>query len=251
MRTIWLKMKPLLTIHSLEKRYCEEPVLQVERLEYKKYGLNFIVGRNGSGKSTLLKLIAGLENPTKGHVAIHGKALNYLPPFKRQRIGIAIAFQTPCTVSSLSVNQNILLPLLRKEGMFALLMKKSALPIHIERTKFYLSALGINGLGEKMAGDLTFSEQKLLDVACALAQETPLVLLDEPTAGLTEEQYLRLAKVLDQFASAHCVLVVEHNIHFLRQFNASVTLLRRGRVIFEGNSNSEETKHKFEEHYFS
>jgi ABC-type branched-subunit amino acid transport system ATPase component len=198
----------------------------------------------------LLKLIAGSETANAGEVWFDGHRLGNLAPFRRQRLGISIASQTAKLVDSLSVTENVLLPLLSGASILSLCRFKSFSAPHLARAELHCRSIGLGNSLDTIARQLTLSERKMLELACVFVQESRLILLDEPAAGLGARECNRLADVLVEAATKTCLVVVEHSLEFMRRFGARVVVMHHGCVVADGQGNSSEINSKIEEFYF-
>jgi branched-chain amino acid transport system ATP-binding protein len=188
--------------------------------------LRCLIGPNGAGKSTLFGLLSGLHRPDAGHIMFKGEDITHLQPFQRVRKGLCQKFQTTRIYRSLTVAQNLLIA----RGTPRSNRRKNG------RLSWALSTLGLDSEGHVPAGELSHSHQQWLEVSLALATEPDLLLLDEPTAGMTpEETELTAQFVVDLSRQGLSVLVVEHDMAFVRYIAQGVTVLHYGRIFTEGS----------------
>jgi branched-chain amino acid transport system ATP-binding protein len=188
--------------------------------------LRCLIGPNGAGKSTLFGLLSGLHRPDAGNIVFKGEDITKLPPFQRVRKGLCQKFQTTRIYRALTVAQNLVIA----GGSLRSRDKGNG------RLSWALKTLGLDSLGGVAAGELSHSHQQWLEICLALATNPDLLLLDEPTAGMTpEETELTAQFVVDLNRHGLTVLVVEHDMAFVRYIAQSVTVLHYGRVFTEGN----------------
>lgn len=187
--------------------------------------LRCLIGPNGAGKSTLFSLLSGLETPDAGRIIFKGKEITSLPPFRRVRRGICQKFQTTRVYRGLTLNQNI----------FIAKQVLNESENRDGRLSWALKTLGLKGEGERLAGELPHSHQQWLEICMALATDPELLLLDEPTAGMTPEEAALTAEfVINLNAQGMTVIVVEHDMAFVRQIAQFVTVLHYGSIFAEG-----------------
>ncbi len=191
--------------------------LTVERGE-----LRCIIGPNGAGKSTLFSLLTGLYRVDAGRIQFRGEDITHLAPFRRVQRGICEKFQTTRIYRTLTVAQNLAIPRPSRGHANG-------------RLTWALQTLGLASQLSRPAGELPHSLQQWLEICLALATEPDLLLLDEPTAGMTPEETALTARfVADLNTQGVTVLVVEHDMAFVRYIARRVTVLHYGRIFAEG-----------------
>lgn len=194
-------------------------------LRFPSRGVFAIIGPNGAGKSTLFGLLTGSHKPSAGEVLIGGRSASRKQPYRRVREGIAIKLQVVSQYLELSVQENLWLAAYGRNRN-----KKEA----DERTNQMLEWLDMSERATEVVGSLSHGEQQWLDLAMVLAGEPRVILLDEPTAGLTVEESSVMAGLITELAERALVIVVEHNMAVIRQLAAPVTVLHQGRVFASG-----------------
>lgn len=190
-------------------------------------GLHCIIGPNGAGKTTFFNLLVGLLRPTKGGIQYNGKDVVRLKIHQRARRGMGIKTQVPNVYGELSVEENVWL------GAYALLHNKGKATA---RAREILQQVGLPPERfDEMAINLSHGEQQLLEIAMVLASGPKLILLDEPSAGMTRAEAKRMVDLVTEVAKSATVVVVEHNMEFIRQLAAPVTVLHQGKVFAQGS----------------
>ncbi len=195
--------------------------------------LRSIIGPNGAGKTTFLDVITGKVKPTKGSVSFKGKNLRGLSEQKISRLGIGRKFQTPRVFDNLSVLRNLELaaaPIKNPLGLYRDTLPKSVK----DDVQNLLGYVGLAPYARSQAGSLSHGQKQWLAIAMVVAQSPQLLLLDEPVAGLTDEETSRTAELIKSLAGKHTVVVIEHDMEFIRELNAPVTVLHQGTVLTEG-----------------
>ena len=197
--------------------------------------LRVVIGPNGAGKTTLLDVISGKVQPTSGRV-IFGKHTDLIGRRENEiaSLGIGRKFQTPSIFANLSVRENLELSLARpSKGVLATLRSRLSgeQQARIEET---LERIGLEGRGGERAGGLSHGEKQWLEIGMVMAQDPELLLIDEPVAGMTEEETARTGELLESIAADRSVLVIEHDMEFVRQIARTVTVLHQGSVLCEG-----------------
>ena len=198
--------------------------------------LRCILGPNGCGKTTLFNVLTGALRPTSGTVSFQGAMISGRSPAAIARIGISRKFQVPGIYPELSVIENIALPLAaanRHPGVWSLLRQRP------DRARI-AELMGFAGLSQKghvTAAELSHGEKQKLEVMMLLATDADLLLLDEPTAGMSKGETSAIAALIRKLTSelGKTVLVIEHDMNFVRELDCPVTVMARGTVIADGS----------------
>ena len=200
-----------------------------------------LIGPNGAGKTTLLNLVSGLLRPTGGTVSLAGRRIDRLPPHRIAALGVARTYQQIRLFQHLTALENVLVgEHLRRRGtvLQAMLFLPSARREQRAARARAAALLERVGLGDRAgdpACDLSYGEQRRVELARALASEPALLLLDEPTCGMNPAEVVAVAElVADVAAQGHAVLLVEHNVRMVMSLCQRVTVLDFGRVIADG-----------------
>jgi urea transport system ATP-binding protein len=203
---------------------------------YVDYGeLRALIGPNGAGKTTLLDVICGKVKPDRGRAIFSDKTdLTALDEHQIAALGIGRKFQTPAVFRHLTLFDNLTLALPQRRGVAATLF--SALTaVQRGAIEVTLDTLGLLDKAHHKAGALSHGEMQWLEIGMVIIQDAALLLLDEPVAGMTGEEREKTGALLQQLAKEHAVLVVEHDMEFVRQTAHKVTVLHEGAVLCEGS----------------
>jgi len=201
--------------------------------------LTGLIGPNGAGKSTLFNLISGLYKPDSGSIRLDGQELTSLAPDEIAEIGVGRTFQTPRSFGTLSCLENLLASVSSRGeqlvpsifGGYTKQEKKAT-----ARAEEYLDLVGLGARAEVPANELSGGELRMLEVARQLMREPKILLLDEPTAGVTPTLQVRLSETLqDLHAHGLTVIVVEHNLGFLLNLVKRVVVMVGGTVLTQGD----------------
>ncbi|MFM8277643.1 MAG: urea ABC transporter ATP-binding protein UrtD [Cyanobium sp.] len=196
--------------------------------------LRSIIGPNGAGKTTFLDVITGKVKPLKGSVTFRGESLIGLSEHEISRRGIGRKFQTPRVFDNLEVIRNLELAASPEKHPWALL--SSTIPAAVrDEVQRLLDYVGLAPYAKVLAGSLSHGQKQWLAIAMLVAQSPQVLLLDEPVAGLTDEETVRTAELVKSLAGDHTVVVIEHDMEFIRDLNAPVTVLHQGSVLTEGS----------------
>ena len=240
----------LLEVTSLTKTFGQLRALDGIDFAVRAGTFHGLIGPNGSGKSTLLKTIAGAHAPTSGAIRFDGTDMTAALPFERARAGLSLKFQITSVFPELSTYDNVLLALQSRDGLPSLLGSRTRRTLDGEA----MAALDRFRLADRandLAGELSHGQQQWLEISLALTSRPKLLLLDEPTAGMSPEERRVTGELLRPIRS-HCTLViVEHDIDFIKNLCDHLTVLDQGRVLDEGSVEQIERSIKVREVYTS
>ncbi|MET0677452.1 MAG: ABC transporter ATP-binding protein [Bradyrhizobium sp.] len=192
-----------------------------------------LIGPNGSGKSTLMKCVAGAETPTEGSVVFGGSDITALSPAERARAGMSLKFQITSVLPALTLYDNILLALQAQASLLDLVLSRTRRALH-DQVMTMLQQFRLADRADDPASALSHGQQQWLEIAMALASKPRLLLLDEPTGGMSLEERRVTGELLAPI-KAHCSLViVEHDLDFIRDICDRLTVLDQGKVLETG-----------------
>ncbi len=195
--------------------------------------LRVVIGPNGAGKTTFLDTITGKVQPTEGRVLFKGRNLRGVPEHQIVRLGIGRKFQTPRVYLNLTPRENLELACNRQKNVFATLFSRPPLSDR-QQILSLLETIGLVSKADIAAGLLSHGEKQRLEIGMLVAQSPDLLLVDEPVAGLTDEETAQIGDLLLALAESHSILVIEHDMEFVRQIARKVTVLHEGSVLYEG-----------------
>ena len=193
--------------------------------------LRFLIGPNGAGKTTLIDVITGLTKPASGSVRFAGEELVGRREYKIVRAGVGRTFQTSVVFEELTVLDNLDLAAGFRRRLPTLLRRRRGVADEVAAA---LETIGLGGLADRPAGVLSHGQRQWLEIGMLVVQRPRLLLLDEPVAGMSRDERERTGELLQSVARDHTVLVVEHDMDFLRRFASTVTVLHEGRLLCEG-----------------
>ena len=225
----------MLEIRDLNVAYGESQVLWDVSLDVPAGGVVCLMGRNGVGKTTLLDVISGKAQPTVGrvvfgrHTDLAGRRENEIAS-----LGVGRKFQTPSIFANLTVRENLELALARRsKGVFATLQARLS-GAQRDRIESALETIGLVAHADQRAGGLSHGEKQWLEIGMVIVQDAELLLVDEPVAGMTDEETEKTGRLLQGIAQERAVLVIEHDMEFVRSIARTVTVLHEGSVLCEG-----------------
>lgn len=214
----------LLVAKSLTMRFGG--VVAVDNVDFTvRYGeLRCLIGPNGAGKSTFFKMLSGQLRPSSGDVVLKGKSIVGLPAARIASYGVGIKTQVPSVFDGMTVGDSVLLAAGRT--LTTMLARKRATET--------LERMRIPHLEKRMVGELAHGQRQIVELAMVVAPQPDLILLDEPAAGMTGDEVVHLANVIVDLAQFGSVIVVEHDMKFIRRIAKVVTVFSQGKVLAEG-----------------
>jgi urea transport system ATP-binding protein len=198
--------------------------------------LRAIIGPNGAGKSTFMDIVTGKTKPDTGSVTFGEKSVSLLKLSEAEiaRIGVGRKFQRPTVFEDQTVTENLTLALKAARSPW-LVLGWRAKPVDHDRILALAEQVGLAEHLPRKAGELSHGQKQWLEIAMLLAQEPRLLLVDEPAAGMTLAERERTTELLTEIARTRAVVVVEHDMEFVRRLNCRVTVLHEGAVLAEGS----------------
>ena len=196
--------------------------------------LRVVIGPNGAGKTTFMDVITGKTKPTEGKVTFKGRNLLPYSEHEIARLGIGRKFQTPRVYLQLTPRENLELSCAKQKNVFAALLGKTS-TAERRMVSGLLETIGLVAKADLSAALLSHGEKQRLEIGMLVAQSPDLLLVDEPVAGLTDEETEKVGDLLLELAESHSVIVIEHDMEFVRQIARQVTVLHQGSVLCEGN----------------
>src|SRR5215469_9393036 len=211
--------------------------------------LRVIIGPNGAGKSTMLDLITGRTRPDAGKIEFgRNTDLTRLNEYQINRLGIGRKFQTPSVYVEHTVYENVMLSLPGTRSVWEALFPRTT-PKQQDRIHEVLKIVGLHDKAHVRAGLLAHGQKQWLEIGMLLAQDPKLLLVDEPAAGMTDEETVKTGELLLSLAGKHSIVVIEHDMTFVRQIARKVTVLHQGSVLFEGTVDQVQNNEKVIEVY--
>ena len=218
-------MSAILETTQLSKQFGGLQAINKLNLRIDAGELRCLIGPNGAGKSTLFKLVMGVYQPSEGAVLFKSENLNRLRSHRRVKKGLSIKFQAPGIFKDLAVRQNL---------HIALQSHSHAQELHAEIERL-LILLDLRRQADQPAGALSHGQQQWLEIGMALGPRPEVLLLDEPTAGMSPEETIKTGELVKRLnAEGMAIVVIEHDMAFVRQIANIVTVLHYGSVFAEG-----------------
>jgi len=195
--------------------------------------LRVVIGPNGAGKTTFLDVITSKVKPTIGEVRFKGRNVRSLAEYQVAQLGVGRKFQTPRVYLNLTVKENLHLSCNRNKSVFGSLWGQPSVA-EKHTVEELLNTIGLVAKANIKADLLSHGEKQWLEIGMLVAQSPDLLLVDEPVAGLTDEETELTGELLISLAETHSIIVIEHDMEFVRQISRKVTVLHQGSVLCEG-----------------
>ncbi len=225
----------VLSITGLRKNFGAAKIIQGIDLDIEEGEFHAIIGPNGAGKSTLFNLISGQFAPTAGKVTLHGNRISGLRPYKINRMGLSRSFQVSNIFTNMSVFENLRCALMwsRKVGYCFWRFSSKCGDIDAQ-TQDLLDEIGLAARAADMAGNLSYAEQRALEVGMTIAGGAKVLLFDEPTAGMNHHEVETFATFLRKIAKGRTVMMVEHDMNVVFSLADRISVLVYGQIIATG-----------------
>jgi len=225
----------LLEVELLSKSFDRFIAVNDVTLRFEAGEIHGIIGPNGAGKTTLLNLLSGELSPSTGLLRFGGQDITRWPPNRRANAGIGRSFQHSAVFENLSVRENLRLAAQTKfPHAFGLFRAADCYREVAERVSTILSELSLATSDEILAGELSHGEQRQLEIGMLMATSPKLMLLDEPTSGMSRNETLDLIKTLRRLSEKHTLVLVEHDMDVVFQLADRITVLVNGAVLASG-----------------
>ncbi len=238
----------ILDVKDVIRRFGGFTVINNISISIKKGEMRCIIGPNGAGKTTLFNLITGDLKPNSGRIYFKGEDITKLPPEKICRAGITRKFQTPTLFNNLKVIENVLIAGYGKNRMPQLFFKKVK-GEDKDQTLAILKIVNLEMKKDVLASDLSHGEKQWLEIGMLLRNGPDLLLLDEPTAGMTWQETLETAHLIKNISTDLTTIVIEHDLKFLREIGENVSVLHNGEILAEGTFEEIEQNDKVKKVY--
>jgi branched-chain amino acid transport system ATP-binding protein len=228
-------MREILRVEHLTKAFDRFVAVQDVSLSVEEGAVVALIGPNGAGKTTLFNLMTGVLRPDRGRVLLDGEEITGLPPHAICRRGIGRTFQIANIFPRLTVFTNVQVAVLARQRRTLQLTRMSD-RLAVRETEAALAAVGLLDKAEKVAGTLSHGDQRLLEIAIALGTEPRLLLLDEPTAGMSPEETVATIALIRRLASEKglTILFSEHDMEVVFGAATRITVMHHGRILAEG-----------------
>ena len=244
-------VRSALECESLTKRFGGLEAVKEVNLRVDAGERRAIIGPNGAGKTTLFSLISGLYPVTSGSIRIFGQDITHLPSHRRTHLGLGRTFQITNLFPTLSVIENLVMAAIGLKGMkFQMVRPLSTYREFYERAGEVLESVGMAEKRWEVAKNLSYGEQRQIEVSLALISNPVVLLLDEPTAGLSPADSAMMTEMIHGLDPKITILLIEHNMDVALQVADRITVLHQGGVFAEGSPTEIRNNTRVQEIYF-
>lgn len=226
----------ILATQGLTKEFKGFVAVDGVDLKVRRGSIHALIGPNGAGKTTCFNLLTKFLDPTRGSITYNGSDITGLKPAEVARLGLVRSFQISAVFPHLTVLENVRIALQRQRGeSFDFWRSEKVLDAYNGRALELIEAVGLQDFSRSRAVELPYGRKRALEIATTIALEPELLLLDEPTAGMTAEDVGRITDLIGRVAKDRTVLMVEHNLSVVSTLSNTITVLARGQVLAEGD----------------
>jgi branched-chain amino acid transport system ATP-binding protein len=225
----------LLSVEGVGKDFGHFTAVREVSLAVRRGELKAIIGPNGAGKTTLFNMLSGEIKPSRGRIVYRGEDIANYPTYELAHVGIGRSFQVTNVFRGLTVLENVRIAVQSKRHVnFDIFSSVGQLSETTEIAQQALATIGLTKYGATLASRLSHGDQRRLEIGIVLATEPELILLDEPTAGMSRDEARSTMELIRNISATRTVLFVEHNMEFVMGISQSVVVMQSGQVIAEG-----------------
>ena len=226
----------ILETNGLTKEFGGFAAVQDVALRVRRGTIHALIGPNGAGKTTCFNLLTKFLQPTSGTIRFQGRDITGRRPAEVARLGLVRSFQISAVFTNLTALENVRLALQRaRGGSFDFWRSEEILHVYDGRARALLDEVGLDAYADTPAVNLSYGRKRALEIATTLALEPEMMLLDEPTAGMTHADVDRVVALIRRVRRGRTILMVEHNLSVVEGLCDTLTVLTRGRVLAEGD----------------
>ena len=228
--------EPILETEDMTKEFAGFMAVRGVNLRVRRGSIHALIGPNGAGKTTCFNLLTKFLTPTRGRIMYDGRDITVAKPADIARMGLVRSFQISAVFPHLTVLENVRIALQRKLGhSFDFWKSDRTLTSLDARARELIDAVGLSDFVQRTAVELPYGRKRALEIATTLALEPEMMLLDEPTAGMTHTDVDKIAALIKKVAANRTVLMVEHNLSVVSTLSDHITVLARGEILAQGD----------------
>ncbi len=240
----------MLLVENVTKAFGDFTAVRGTNLQVDKGELVAVIGPNGAGKTTLFNVICGQLKPDKGRIVFKEEEIGGLPPYRICRKGVARSFQIANIFARLSVFRNVQVSVLAQQRRSSVLFRP-ARKIAVEQTRRILEDVGLLAKAQRVAGSLSHGDQRILEIAIALGNQPELIILDEPTAGMSPDETAATMTLIRRLAEDRglTILFCEHDMDVVFGIASSIMVMRQGETLIQGTPETVRTNAQVQQAY--
>ena len=225
----------ILSARKLTKHFSGFTAVNGVDLDVGRNTIHALIGPNGAGKTTCFNLLTKFLQPSAGSITFNGRDITGMAPAAIARLGVVRSFQISAVFPRMSVLENVRIALQRRRGdSFDFWRAQKVLGAYDEEARHRVEEVGLTEFIHEAAGELSYGRKRALEIATTLALEPEMLLLDEPMAGMAQEDVSRISALIRRIAANRTILMVEHNLSVVADLSDRITVLARGEVLAEG-----------------
>ncbi|MDX6752473.1 ABC transporter ATP-binding protein [Geminicoccaceae bacterium 1502E] len=241
---------PVLELRDVHKAFGAARIIQGAELAVARGERHAVIGPNGAGKSTLFNLISGLFAPSSGEIRLAGRRIDGLDANAINRLGLSRSFQITNVFARMSVFENIRIGVMARHGIRFNLMRRAATMRAVnEEAQALVERVRLAGRRDTLAGDLAYSEQRALEIGMTLSTGAEVILLDEPTAGMSREETAYAVDLMRELTEGKTLLVVEHDMDVVFGLCDRISVLVYGKILATGTPEEIRADRRVQEAY--
>ena len=226
----------VLTATGLTKEFKGFVAVDGVDLAVQRGTIHALIGPNGAGKTTCFNLLTKFLQPTRGMIVYNGRDITRMAPADIARLGLVRSFQISAVFPHLTAMENVRIALQRQRGdSFDFWRSERTLTQFNDKALALLAEVGLESFADTPANELSYGRKRALEIATTLALEPDMLLLDEPMAGMAQEDIERISQLIKRISANRTILMVEHNLSVVATLSDHITVLARGRVLAEGH----------------
>lgn len=226
----------ILAAKDLTKEFKGFFAVEGVNLQVRRGQIHALIGPNGAGKTTCFNLLTKFLPPTRGSITYKGEDITSMSPADIARLGLVRSFQISAVFPHLTAMENVRIALQRRRGdSFDFWRSQKVLSEFDDEARSLLNDVGLSEFENTNASDLSYGRKRALEIATTLALNPEMLLLDEPMAGMAQEDIERISALIKRISANRTILMVEHNLSVVASLSDTITVLARGKVLAEGN----------------
>lgn len=226
----------ILSARGLTKQFAGLIAVKDVDLEVRRGSIHAMIGPNGAGKTTCFNLLTKFLQPTAGTITLNGRDITRMASSDIARLGMVRSFQISAVFPRLTVLENVRVALQRRRGdSFDFWRSQTVLSEFDDEALRRIEEVGLSDFVDETAGELSYGRKRALEIATTLALEPEMLLLDEPMAGMAQEDVERISGLIRRISANRTILMVEHNLSVVANLSDTITVLARGQVLAEGD----------------